>query len=404
MRRQGTTTRHRGPQASPASRRVALGAGVVREQRVAESAAAAGAVKAAPGDGGVKDGTSREGTPESGTSRGGKSGGDPVRPILSAEERELVRRTMLNGASQDDAARFFRKVERTGLDPLQRQIYALPHTSKGKRTIRVHISIDGLRVIAERSGTYEGQRGPFYCGLDGEWTDLWLSVDPPAAAKVGILRRGFDEPLWGVARWDDYVATNGRGEPNYMWKSKGPVMLGKCAESLGLRKAFPQETRGLYTGVEMDQAGGYVSFRKGKDDGGGRSGGRKPVSVGPGGGRLKGSRGSGSSDAPKKRNGEKRIGQTRIGQTRSGQKSRAQKGRRDGDSTADPQSTDGRHSGTVRTHLQTIRSRLFRVEASRFEEGVRKLREKMEQEGYPSHVREGVEEVIETVRSKRVDV
>jgi len=364
--RQGTTTRHRWTQASPVGQGTALAAGVVRESRVEEPAAA---------DGAVEEETSREGTPEletsnegtsrEGASRRGKSGGDPVRPILSAEERELVRRTMLNGASEDDAARFFRKVERTGLDPLQRQIYALPHTSKGKTTIRVHISIDGLRVIAERSGTYEGQRGPFYCGTDGEWTDLWLSEDPPAAAKVGILRRGFDEPLWGVARWDDYVATNGRGEPTYMWKNKGPIMLGKCAESLGLRKAFPQETRGLYTGVEMEQAGGYVSSGPGGNDGGG------------------------SSRAPQKKRRQKSSGQKRRG---------------DGETTGDAQSTDSRYSETVRTHLQTIRSGLFRVEASKFEESIRKLREKMEQEGYPSNAREGVETVIETVRSKRVDV
>jgi hypothetical protein len=60
--------------------------------------------------------------------------------------------------------------------------------------------------------------------------------------------------MWSVATWEQYKQTKKEGGVTSMWAKFGPLMLAKCAESLALRRAFPNELSGVYSQEEMAQA------------------------------------------------------------------------------------------------------------------------------------------------------
>jgi len=179
----------------------------------------------------------------------------PSELSITPDQLALIKRTVLKPknrqATDDELALFSHQASRTGLDPLARQIYGVYRYDKraNDEVMSIQVSIDGFRLVAQRSGKYLGQTPVYWADAELNWYEVWAKPGQPTAAKVGVYVKGAPEPTWGVARFTAYADTR-----SPIWKSMGDVMIAKCAEALALRRAFPAELSGLYTADEMDQA------------------------------------------------------------------------------------------------------------------------------------------------------
>lgn len=157
-------------------------------------------------------------------------------------------------APPGDQQVFLHVAQRSGLDPFARQIYMIKRWDAQAQANRwtIQTAIDGYRVIAERRTEYGGQLEPQWCGEDGVWHDVWTSREPPVAARVGVIRTDWANPVWGVAHFWEFAATKSNGDLTVMWATKGRHQIAKCAEAAALRKAFPQDFAGVYVDEEME--------------------------------------------------------------------------------------------------------------------------------------------------------
>lgn len=169
---------------------------------------------------------------------------------FTQDQINLIKTQIAPKANDNELKLFLYQAKRTGLDPLARQIYAIHrwNSSQNKETMTIQTSIDGFRVIAERSGDYAGQDEPIF--EEGE-------SGYPSKCKITVYRFRNDlryPAAVGVAYWNEYVQIDKKGDTSGLWKKMPHVMLSKVAEALALRKAYPQDLSGLYTSEEMQQA------------------------------------------------------------------------------------------------------------------------------------------------------
>lgn len=159
---------------------------------------------------------------------------DQVRALAKMNGWEKVPRAEL--------AVFFHQAQRSGLDPFAKQIYLIGRRNRreNRTDYTIQTSIDGMRLVADRTGRYAGSDRPRF-GEDGG--------DKYAEVTVYKMVAGQRVPFTGVAYEVEF-----RQERSPMWTKMPRTMLAKCAESQALRKAFPADLSGIYGSEEMDQA------------------------------------------------------------------------------------------------------------------------------------------------------
>ena len=189
-----------------------------------------------------------------------------VEPYRGGVNLDLVRQHLAPAATDAELEYFGRVCQRLSLDPFAEQIAFVGRRRKvteerGGRQVEawrmVHtpqVTVAGRRAIANRTGRLRGIEGPVWCAARGPaaqgaprgplvWLDVWDDDErPPYAARCLVYAEGWQTPANGTAKWVEFAQyiDPERRRLSPFWDKAPSHMLGKVAESLALRRAFPE--------------------------------------------------------------------------------------------------------------------------------------------------------------------
>jgi phage recombination protein Bet len=165
-------------------------------------------------------------------------------------KKELIKNIFFKGCTDQEVEVFLHVCKSTGLDPLMKQIYPVKRysASEKKEVMTCQTSIDGLRLIAERSSKYAPGRESTYI-----YNDKNELVSATSYVKK-MTPDGTWHEIAAIAFFDEYAQKKKEGDLNQFWSKMPHVMLAKCAEAQALRKAFPAELSKIYIKDEMDES------------------------------------------------------------------------------------------------------------------------------------------------------
>jgi hypothetical protein len=165
----------------------------------------------------------------------------------------VIRDQMAPGASEEDLAYFGQVCRRLALSPFAGQVALIGRWDRklARQVHRPQITVAGRRALAWRTGRLAGVDGPVWCGprdpagAELVWREVWDDDDAyPYCARALVYVKGWDRPANGTAKWSEfsqwYDGDDHQAHLVPLWSKMPSHMLGKVAESLALRRAFPE--------------------------------------------------------------------------------------------------------------------------------------------------------------------
>lgn len=153
------------------------------------------------------------------------------------------------GKLNDSQIDLFMHVCKTrNLDPRLKEVFAIPryNSGSGKTELTIQVSIDGLRLIAERTGKYS----------PGSPTEFIYNEKGDLIGATSFVKKLTADGTWHEVSATAFLSEYKPSEQKkaMFWNKMPAVMIEKCAEARALRRAFPSDFSGLYSQEEMDQA------------------------------------------------------------------------------------------------------------------------------------------------------
>jgi len=170
----------------------------------------------------------------------------------SKETIEVLRQILAVGATDTELSLFIEICKSTGLNPFKKEIWFIKTKGKkykdemgnwqeGAARLQIMTGINGFLAIANNHPQFDGLECEVFYAADKR---------TPLSAVVKVHRKDRKFPSVATALWHEYYKPNKYGNVG-IWEQIPSIMIAKCAKSLALREAFPQELNGLYTQEEM---------------------------------------------------------------------------------------------------------------------------------------------------------
>ena len=186
-----------------------------------------------------------------------RRGGDLT--TYSRQELDTLRELCTPGCTDPELALFLVTCEARKLNPFARQVYGIRRRSwdsVAKREVWklvIQTGIDGYRTIAARRHDHAGTDDPTFGPMASDPTVVGGAHPEWACCTVYKIVLGLRCAYSARVDWIERVQTIGKaGEerPTDAWRRMPKTMLGKCAEALALRRAFPEQLGDLEFSVE----------------------------------------------------------------------------------------------------------------------------------------------------------